>query len=68
MVVEPLSWAALRLVGGFATGGLFVVLESWMLVSSTPANRGRLMSLYMILLYGSWPWDNCCSSGWTPWC
>ncbi|MCP3241700.1 MFS transporter [Aeromonas hydrophila] len=53
MVVEPLSWAALRLVGGFATGGLFVVLESWMLVSSTPANRGRLMSLYMILLYGS---------------
>ena len=24
-----------------------------MLVSSTPANRGRLMSLYMILLYGS---------------
>ncbi|ABO90653.1 TPA: MFS transporter [Aeromonas salmonicida] len=53
MVVEPVSWAALRLVGGFATGGLFVVLESWMLVSSSPANRGRLMSLYMILLYGS---------------
>jgi len=53
MVVEPITWAVLRLVGGFATGGLFVVLESWMLVSSTPANRGRLMSLYMILLYGS---------------
>ncbi|MFQ2514368.1 MFS transporter [Aeromonas caviae] len=53
MVVEPVTWAALRLIGGFATGGLFVVLESWMLVSSTPANRGRLMSLYMILLYGS---------------
>ncbi|MGU5660708.1 MFS transporter [Aeromonas sanarellii] len=41
------------MVVGFATGGIFVVLESWMLVSSTPANRGRLMSLYMILLYGS---------------
>ncbi|MBZ6064619.1 MFS transporter [Aeromonas schubertii] len=53
MVVEPLSWTVMRLIGGFATGGLFVVLESWMLVSSTPANRGRLMSLYMILLYGS---------------
>lgn len=53
MVVDPIAWTVLRLVGGFATGGIFVVLESWMLVSSTPANRGRLMSLYMILLYGS---------------
>lgn len=42
MVVEPLSWAALRLVGGFATGGLFVVLESWMLVSSTQIGRAHV--------------------------
>jgi MFS family permease len=53
LIVDPWVWAGLRLLGGFATGGLFVVLESWMLVSSTPANRGKLMSLYMILLYGA---------------
>ncbi|MFM4962958.1 MFS transporter [Aeromonas bivalvium] len=53
LVVDPWVWAGLRLLGGFATGGLFVVLESWMLVSSTPRDRGKLMSLYMILLYGA---------------
>ncbi|MFM4704308.1 MFS transporter [Aeromonas bivalvium] len=53
LIVDPWIWAGLRLLGGFATGGLFVVLESWMLVSSTPRDRGKLMSLYMILLYGA---------------
>lgn len=52
LLVDPLAWSLLRLLGGFATGGLFVVIESWMLVSSSPATRGRLMALYMILLYG----------------
>lgn len=52
LMVDPLTWSLLRLLGGFATGGLFVVIESWMLVSSSPATRGRLMALYMILLYG----------------
>ena len=52
LMVDPLLWSGLRLVGGFATGGLFVVIESWMLVSSSPATRGRLMAVYMILLYG----------------
>lgn len=52
MMVDPAVWSGLRLVGGFATGGLFVVIESWMLVSSSPATRGRLMAVYMILLYG----------------
>ena len=50
--VDPLIWSGLRLVGGFATGGLFVVIESWMLVSSSSVTRGRLMAFYMILLYG----------------
>jgi len=53
LMVSPGTWVILRLAGGFATGGLFVVIESWMLVSSTPATRGRLMALYMILLYGA---------------
>jgi len=52
LMVDPLLWSGLRLVGGFATGGLFVVIESWMLVSGSAATRGRLMACYMILLYG----------------
>ena len=39
-----------------------------MLVSSTPANQGRLMSLYMILLYGSLAMGQQLLKGWTPWC
>lgn len=52
LLVDPAIWSGLRLLGGFATGGLFVVIESWMLVSSSPATRGRLLAVYMILLYG----------------
>ncbi len=51
--IDPLIWSVLRLIGGIATGGLFVVIESWMLVSSNPANRGNLMAIYMVLLYGA---------------
>lgn len=52
LFVDPLTWSILRFGGGIATGGLFVVIESWMLVASTPANRGNLMAIYMVLLYG----------------
>ena len=52
LMVDPTIWSGLRLLGGFATGGLFVVIESWMLVSSSQATRGRLLAVYMILLYG----------------
>ncbi|MBU6951438.1 MFS transporter [Hahella sp. HN01] len=53
LVVEPYTWAFLRLLGGFATGGLLVVIESWMLVSSSSENRGKVMAVYMILFYAS---------------
>jgi MFS family permease len=49
----PESWIALRFFGGFATGGLLVVIESWMLVNSRPEIRGRIMALYMILFYSA---------------
>ncbi|VEG91629.1 Uncharacterized MFS-type transporter ycaD [Legionella spiritensis] len=46
-------WLFLRFVGGFATAGLFVVIESWLLSVSVPENRGQVLSLYMISLYGA---------------
>ena len=53
LFVDPMIWSGLRLLGGIATGGLFVVIESWMLVSSSRKNRGNLMAIYMVLLYGA---------------
>lgn len=51
--VAPESWLLLRLLGGFATGGLLVVIESWIIVSSPVAHRGRIMALYMVLFYAA---------------
>ncbi|WP_210401725.1 MFS transporter [Lacimicrobium sp. SS2-24] len=53
MFVAPETWLLLRLLGGFATGGLFVVIESWIMVSSPVRIRGRMMALYMVLFYGA---------------
>lgn len=46
-------WIILRFIGGFATGGLLVVIESWMLVNSRQEFRGRVMAVYMVLFYGA---------------
>ncbi|GAA0362563.1 MFS transporter [Bowmanella denitrificans] len=53
MFVAPESWMLLRLLGGFATGGLLVVIESWIMVSSPVSIRGRVMALYMVLFYAA---------------
>lgn len=46
-------WLILRFVAGFATAGLFVVIESWLLCKGTRTNRGQILSLYMITFYGA---------------
>lgn len=48
----PAWWAVLRFAGGIAMGGLFLVLESWFSGTATDADRGRLLSLYLVALYG----------------
>ncbi|WP_367607617.1 MFS transporter [Legionella sp. W05-934-2] len=44
-------WLALRFVYGFATAGIYVVIESWLLCKSTPVNRGQVLSFYMVCFY-----------------
>ncbi|WP_110667683.1 MFS transporter [Salinicola halophilus] len=46
-------WFTLRLVGGWATLGVYLVIESWLLTSADARVRGRLLALYMISLYGA---------------
>ncbi|OZI37490.1 MFS transporter [Bordetella genomosp. 10] len=50
---DPAFWLILRLVNGWATLGVFLVVESWLLLAGTPRQRGRLLALYMISFYGS---------------
>jgi MFS family permease len=51
VLVDPLVWAALRLFSGFCFAGIYVVAESWLNDRATCATRGRLMAVYMAVLY-----------------
>jgi MFS family permease len=46
-------WLFLRCLAGFVSVGLYIVIESWLLDKSTSANRGRVLSLYMISFYAA---------------
>ncbi|UXK09124.1 MFS transporter [Shewanella putrefaciens] len=54
MILIPQSgvWLASRLVAGFAVAGVFVVVESWILMADTQKQRAKRLGLYMTALYG----------------
>ncbi|HEY0768117.1 MAG TPA: MFS transporter [Steroidobacteraceae bacterium] len=49
--VHPLPWGAMRLVSGLCFAGIYVVAESWLNHRASRSNRGRLLALYMLVLY-----------------
>ncbi len=49
----PSFWLILRFFGGFATAGLFIVIESWLLILGTVKTRGQVLALYMATLYAA---------------
>ncbi|MGJ7458872.1 MFS transporter [Halomonas sp. RA08-2] len=53
LVDHPWAWFALRLIGGWATVGVYLVIESWLLTAGDQKVRGRLLALYMISLYAA---------------
>lgn len=44
-------WGLLRIFNGLCVTGLFMVLESWLNEKVEPVFRGRLLSIYMVLVY-----------------
>ena len=51
--IEPAWWFAMRFITGLGTAGLYIVCESWLNAASSNQNRGRLLSIYMIIMYGA---------------
>jgi MFS family permease len=51
--VNPYFWFSMRLISGLCTSGLFIVCESWLNAFASNKTRGRLLSIYMIVTYGS---------------
>lgn len=49
--VEPFVWVAMRLTSGVCFAGIYVVAESWLNDRASHANRGRLLAVYMLVLY-----------------
>jgi MFS family permease len=51
--IDPWYWCALRLIGGICMAGIFIVIESWLLIQSTPATRGSILSVYLAVFYAA---------------
>jgi len=50
-LVNPVTWAAMRLLTGLCFAGIYVVAESWLNDRASRTNRGRLLAIYMLVLY-----------------
>lgn len=48
---EPAWWIVLRFLIGMSCAAYFIVIESWLLLASTPQTRGKALSLYMLIVY-----------------
>lgn len=46
------AWLPNRLIAGIAVAGIFVVVESWLLIGDNPKERAKRLSFYMTSLYG----------------
>jgi len=51
--INPWYWGVLRFCGGVSTAGVFIVIESWLLIQSTPKTRGAILSIYLGVFYGA---------------
>ena len=49
LYVDVVFWTALRFGSGICLAVLYIVVESWLNDSSTNANRGRILSIYIIV-------------------
>ncbi len=50
LLVAPLAWGLLRFVFGLAMSGLYVTVESWLNERASNETRGRLLSVYMLVV------------------
>ena len=52
LYVTGVSWFLLRILIGFSTSGIYMVVESWLNERAEPSNRGTVFSAYQIITYG----------------
>ena len=53
ILIHPLIWFILRVLTGISMVCMYTVAESWLNDRSSNKNRGSVLSIYMVILYGS---------------
>ena len=53
ILINPFVWFLLRVLTGISMVCIYTVAESWLNDRSTNKNRGSVLSIYMVILYGS---------------
>jgi len=51
--VDPWLWMAMRVVTGISFAGFYVVTESWLNDRASNETRGKMLSIYMLIITGS---------------
>ena len=51
--VDPVWWFFMRLIGGVCMAGLAIVAESWLNAAADNENRGKMLSVYMVITYAA---------------
>ena len=51
--VSPLIWFLLRVLTGISMVSIYTVAESWLTDRANNKNRGSVLSIYMVILYGA---------------
>jgi MFS family permease len=51
--VTPIVWFLLRVLTGISMVSIYTVAESWLNDRATNKNRGSVLSIYMVILYGA---------------
>ena len=53
VIINPFVWFLLRVLTGVSMVCIYTVAESWLNDRSSNKNRGSVLSIYMVILYGS---------------
>jgi len=51
--VDPWLWMAMRVITGISFAGFYVVTESWLNDRASNETRGKILSIYMLIITGS---------------
>ena len=53
ILIHPFTWFILRVITGISMVSIYTIAESWLNDRSSNKNRGSVLSVYMVILYGS---------------